>query len=119
MAQRSARRGQAKRGSNPNDESLGLASIGVEEFARALGPLSAGQDMRFALFIGAGCSVSSGIPSASTLVEENWLPRLRDQVAPERLDLAQWASEVFPGYDPDRGSAVYGAVINRLFPTPR
>ncbi len=52
-------------------------------------------EKQFAFFLGAGCLVSSGIPTAGTLVKDYWLPRLRDLEAPERKDLDTWVKEQF------------------------
>lgn len=69
--------------------------MGVEEFVRRLRHDEAA-DKRFAVFLGAGCSVSSGIPAAGLLVKERWLPRLRDLRAPDRKDLDAWAATEIP-----------------------
>lgn len=68
--------------------------------------------------MGAGCSVSSGVPDAGTLVKAHWLPRLRDLRAPVRLDLDVWAAEIIEHYDQHRPSASYGQVIDQLFFQP-
>lgn len=73
---------------------------------------------RIAFFVGAGCSVSSGIPAARALVEQHWLPRLRDRHAPSRQDLLSWAREFLPDYDPTDPAAAYGSIISKLFYWP-
>jgi Tfp pilus assembly protein PilF len=95
-----------------------LRRISAEEFARRLKVMTEGTDKRFAAFLGAGCSVSSGIPAAGDLVRGQWLPRLRDVCAPECKDLDTWAKEQFPDYDPKNPAASYGAVMERLFLSP-
>jgi len=95
-----------------------LTKMSAEEFVRRLKLMTSDNDKRFAIFLGAGCSVSSGIPDAGSLVRENWLPQLRDVCAPERKDIAKWASEQFPGYDSRQPSAFYGEVMKRHFPSP-
>lgn len=95
-----------------------LRRISIEEFARRLKVTAGAADKRFAFFLGAGCSVSSGVPDAATLVKNNWLPRLRDLRAPSRRDLDTWASEVLENYDPQMVSSVYGQVIDQLFFQP-
>ena len=72
-------------------------------------------DQRYAFFIGAGCSVSSGIPDSATLVRDVWLPRLRRRIAPEQADMEEWAARAFPNYDPANPSLIYGDLIKRLF----
>jgi len=93
-----------------------IRNIDVEEFARRLNK-EASADKRFALFLGAGCSVSSGIPAAAALVKGRWLPRLRDYQAPHRSDLDVWAREVIDDYDAAKPSLAYGKLIDRLFIT--
>jgi len=95
-----------------------LRRISIEEFARRLKATTAAADKRFAFFLGAGCSVSSGVPDAGTLVRENWLPRLRDLRAPARKDLDTWAGETLDNYDPQCPAVAYGQVIDQLFFQP-
>jgi tetratricopeptide (TPR) repeat protein len=92
-----------------------LRKISIEEFARRLRGTVGAADKRFAFFLGAGCSVSSGIPHAGTLVREVWLPRLRDFRAPSRKDLDTWACEILTKYDPQDPAASYGNVLDNLF----
>ena len=94
-----------------------IRSIGVEEFVRRL-RTEANTDKRFALFLGAGCSVTSGIPAAGALVKDRWIPRLRDYRAPHRKDLDAWATEVIEGYDSASPASSYGSLIDKLFLTP-
>ncbi len=90
-------------------------------------------DERYAFFLGAGCSVSSGVPDAASLVERDWLPKLRDMHIPHAEDvddlnkrvggldkrsIDSLAKQEFPQYDPMNPAAVYGAVIERVFPFP-
>lgn len=92
-----------------------LIKISANEFSKRLKADSDMPDGRFAFFLGAGCSVSSGIPTAGSLVRNDWLPRLRDLRAPERKDLDVWAKEQFPEYDPENPAASYGPVMGQLF----
>jgi NAD-dependent SIR2 family protein deacetylase len=96
----------------------GLRRISAEEFARRLSVMTKETDKRFAVFLGAGCSVSSGIPAAGDLVKAQWLPRLRDVCAPECKDLDTWAKEQFPDYDPQNPAALYGAAMEKLLLSP-
>ncbi|MEK7314784.1 MAG: SIR2 family protein, partial [Candidatus Eisenbacteria bacterium] len=100
----------------PGDE-LALRVINLGEFVRRL-RAETNAEKRFALFLGAGCSVSSGIPSAGPLVVDRWIPRLRDYQAPHRADLQVWASEAIDGYDPSNPALSYGELIDHLFLTP-
>jgi hypothetical protein len=95
-----------------------LRRISAEEFARRLRMITKETDKRLAVFLGAGCSVSSGIPAAGDLVKGHWLPRLRDFCEPECQDLDTWAKDQFPDYDPKNPATLYGAVMERLFLYP-
>lgn len=94
-----------------------MRPILADEFARRLKVVCKQNDKRHAFFIGAGCSISSGIPDSNHLVKEVWLPMLRDLRAPERKDLEQWASSLL-GYDGKNPAASYGKVIETLFLQP-
>ena len=94
-----------------------IRSIDVEEFVRRL-RAETSAEKRFALFLGAGCSVTSGIPAAGILVKDRWIPRLRDYRAPHRKDLDVWAGEVIHGYDSANPASSYGSLIDKLFLTP-
>lgn len=94
-----------------------LREIAPDEFARRLFQQSEKSDTRFALFLGAGCSVTSGIPCASTLVSEHWLPRLHKLRSPQ-TDFASWTKTEFPNYDQNDAAAIYGRVINALLLQP-
>lgn len=74
-------------------------------------------DLRFAFFLGAGCSRSSGIPPAGALVRENWLPRLATREGVAEADIVRWASKRFAGYTPQRAPEFYGEVMAELFPS--
>jgi hypothetical protein len=95
-----------------------LRAISPVEFARRLRGLSEQPDNRYAFFLGAGCSIASGIPSAAELVRDHWLPQLRDLRAPERQDLDAWVREQFADYDPRNPALHYGRVVERLFLHP-
>jgi hypothetical protein len=95
-----------------------LRKIAPDEFARRLKRTTQDADKRFAFFLGAGCSVSSGISDAASLVRDEWLPRLRDFRAPQRADLAAWAKDEFPDWDPHNAAAFYGPVMEKLFLHP-
>ena len=94
-----------------------IRSIDLDEFVRRLHK-EACANKRFAFFLGAGCSVTSGIPAAGSLVRDHWIPRLRDYRTPQRLDLDKWATEIIPEYCPENPAGSYGALIDRLFLTP-
>jgi Tfp pilus assembly protein PilF len=95
-----------------------LRQMEVDEFVRRLKLEDQNQEKKFALFLGAGCSVSSGIPAAGTLVKDRWLPRLRDIRAPHEADHETWAERTIPGYKKSDPAASYGYLIDELFVTP-
>jgi Tfp pilus assembly protein PilF len=95
--------------------SKALRKIAPDEFARRLKGTTQEADKRFAFFLGAGCSVSSGVVDAAGLVRDEWLPRLRDLRAPKRADLDAWAKGEFVGWDPKKAAVFYGPVLEALF----
>lgn len=95
-----------------------LRKISAEEFVRRLRMVCELDDKRYAFFVGAGCSITSGIPASSRLVSENWLPRLRNLRAPECKDLNAWAMKEFEAYDPQNPGTIYGAVMEELLLQP-
>src|SRR5206468_3297151 len=96
----------------------GFRSLSGDAFSHWMNDASRQEDKRIAFFIGAGCSASSGISTAGVLVQDNWLPRLRDRHAPMRDDISEWAKEFLPEYDPANPSAAYGSIIEKLFYWP-
>ena len=95
-----------------------LRPLKADVFARRLAAAGRDQDKRYAFFLGAGCSISSGIPAAGTLVSSHWLPRLCELHAPNRQDVAAWVVETYPAYDPDSPAAFYGTAAEELFLLP-
>ncbi len=91
--------------------------MSASEFVKRIRDQADEPDRHYVLWLGAGCSVSSGIPAASALVRKQWLPRLH-KLRSGDSDLDTWASEAFPGYDPENAGALYGAVMNALFRLP-
>ena len=91
--------------------------ISAEEFVGRL----AGRPShtQYALLLGAGCSVSSGIPAAGALVADTWLPRLYGWRAKAGERFEDWVAEEFPGYDADAPALSYGPVMEALFPQKR
>ncbi len=94
-----------------------MLEIKAQEFVRRLRTAMNG-DSRFAFFLGAGASVSSGIPSAGTLVRDVWLPRLKEMRTGKRSDSNLWAVDIFAGYTPESAAKYYGPVIEQLFLSP-
>ena len=95
-----------------------LRSLSAAEFARRLAHTQVEQEPRFAFFVGAGASVSSGIPAARTLVRDFWLPRLRDLKGSTEPDVISWATSEVKGFDAEKPEASYGRILDLLFLTP-
>lgn len=72
------------------------------------------EDSRFVFFIGAGCSISSGIPGAKDLVK-TWLQKLKYLRTGDENNCEEWAKQEFKGYSEDIASQFYGKVIKELF----
>jgi Tfp pilus assembly protein PilF len=92
-----------------------MRRISAGEFVRRLKVVAGEADKRYALFLGAGCSVSSGIPAAAELVAQDWIVRLHKLCLPDQADPLQWATSAIPGFDARFPSRAYGSVIERLF----
>jgi hypothetical protein len=89
-----------------------------QTFVRRLRVLLSEDDCNLVWFLGAGCSISSGIPGAAGLVRQ-WLPRLKAQEEGNDSNWEEWAKARFEQFDPDHAALLYGAVIDALFPLPR
>ncbi len=88
--------------------------MSASEFVRRLRESAGEPDRHYVLWLGAGCSVTSGIPAASALVREHWLPRLH-RLRSAREGLEEWAATTFPEYQPDNPGALYGPLMDVLF----
>lgn len=95
-----------------------LRKMNAGEFARRLRADSEMPDKRFAFFIGAGCSISSGIPSAGSLVKDHWFPKLQEVCSPNPDKFKVWLKKELPNHENNHPAASYGAVIERLFLNP-
>ena len=94
-----------------------METITAEHFVRRLKRHMEEYDARFVFFLGAGCSISSGIPGASRLVRD-WLPKVHREHTGGSIDFDEWLSETFPKHDKDNPAASYASVFRRLCPTP-
>lgn len=92
-----------------------LHTMTAHEFVRRVAQHAGEADTHYVLWLGAGCSVTSGIAAAAALVRDNWLPRLHRLRAPRR-PFEDWVSESFSEYEPAAAGSSYGAVMNQLFP---
>jgi tetratricopeptide (TPR) repeat protein len=89
----------------------------VGEFVRRLKNSIESFDSRYTFFLGAGCSLSSGVPTAAELVKL-WLPKLKRLQTGSEVGLEDWTRANFPEYSTDRAGAYYGEVMGGLFRTP-
>src|SRR5215213_3428116 len=87
------------------------------EFVRRLRSYVDQADRHYVFWLGAGCSVTSDIPAATGLVRDDWLPQLQ-RIKGGAGEIDGWTSEEFPDYEPDDAGALYGAVMDELFPLP-
>ncbi|WP_076866148.1 SIR2 family protein [Bradyrhizobium mercantei] len=86
----------------------------LQSFASLLADLiKRGQS--FAFFLGAGCSVSSGVLPASTLTLQ-WIRELKRHQTGTSLDAEKWYSELHPDFDAKVAGRFYGRVIQERFP---
>lgn len=91
-----------------------MKEMDILEFRRRLKLRLERPEVRFTFFIGAGCSVSSGIPSAGSLVME-WLPRLKEIKTGNNNDVEEWAKEYFGEEAIKAPATIYARVIEELF----
>jgi tetratricopeptide (TPR) repeat protein len=95
-----------------------LTQLPVGEFVRTLkDKVDNFSDSKFVFFIGAGCSISSGIPGAADLVKK-WLPRIKKIKKGNDDNLDEWAKEQYNGYSPEQAAQFYPQVIKDLYPNP-
>lgn len=107
----------------PPRPSAQLRTITPLEFAKRLRQAANDHDKRFAFFLGAGCSISSGIPSAGQLVrnddaDTDWLRQLyalRNAKSEVSDDIDDWARKELTHWNPDIPAASYGELIEKLF----
>ncbi len=88
-----------------------MKQLTPEQFVQKLKNVIGQADTQFAFFLGAGCSASSGIPTAHALVKYYWFPRLR------RLYGDDWIRKNMPHYDPQNPAAYFTDVVVNLFDT--
>lgn len=93
-----------------------LKEMKLKEFVRRLKDMFENHTCgKFVFFIGAGCSVSSKIPSAGVLVNK-WLRELKKFETGDDKDIDIWASGKYSDYDPNYMSKLYSRVIFDRFP---
>ncbi len=93
-----------------------MKEMEIDEFVRRFKEWIEKRDSKFVFFLGAGCSVSSGIPDAKTLVL-SWLPRLKKLKTGNDDNYNSWLKELYPDFNEENASSFYGRVIEDLFVT--
>ena len=96
-------------------EEVPMRELTAAAFAGRLHEMLEVPDCKLVWFLGAGCSISSGVPGAAALVN-SWLPRLKTRETGSDDDWQTWATTKFPEFDPDNAAKSYGAVMDELFP---
>jgi Tfp pilus assembly protein PilF len=91
-----------------------MKEMQVQEFVRRLRKTGCDTDCRYSFFLGAGCSKSSGIPTASELVAQ-WLPRLKYIKTGNDSDPEKWAAKTFKGFTKEKAGAFYSQIFKALF----
>jgi Tfp pilus assembly protein PilF len=93
-----------------------LRTISPSEFVRRLKHGIVSHDSKVVWFLGAGCSVSSGVEDAGALTHR-WLKELKYLETGDEDDLEDWAESRFPTYDRADPAAAYIQVHEALFYT--
>ncbi len=93
-----------------------LRTISPSEFVRRLKHGIVSHDSKVVWFLGAGCSVSSGVDDAATLTNR-WLKELMYLETGEEDGLEEWAESRFPTYDRNDPASAYIQVHEALFYT--
>jgi Tfp pilus assembly protein PilF len=96
-------------------EEVTMRELTAAAFAGRLHEMLEVPDCKLVWFLGAGCSISSGVPGAAALVN-SWLPRLKTRETGSDDDWQTWATTKFPEFDPNNAARSYGAVMDELFP---
>jgi len=92
-----------------------VIEIPLEEFVRRLRRLLT-RDSRLAFFLGAGASMSSGIPGAGKLADR-WVHELYETEAGEGGTFEAWRSERCSSFDSENPAGSYSTAMRRLFRT--
>ncbi|HRJ61515.1 MAG TPA: tetratricopeptide repeat protein [Azospirillaceae bacterium] len=91
----------------------------IDVFARTLHHELTESDSKYAFFLGAGCSITSGIPAAAELVRRHWLPKLVKLRTGDEKHADAWAEKHIKGFKSDNPAASYSAVMEEHFNTPQ
>ena len=99
-----------------NGSASGMRSISPFEFVRRFRHAITRHESRFVWFLGAGCSVSSGVGDAAQ-ISARWLKDLKYLETGDSEGVPEWAEGRFLNYDRADPAGVYGEVLDALFYT--
>jgi Tfp pilus assembly protein PilF len=94
-----------------------IPSITAVEFSNRFARSISEQGQRFTWFLGAGCSISSGISAADALVER-WMRELTEIQQLPDSGIADWRKKSFPNYDSKKPALSYAEIFKRRHPAP-
>jgi Tfp pilus assembly protein PilF len=92
-----------------------LRTLPIDAFARILHQELTEESSKYAFFLGAGCSITSGIPAAAKLVRDYWLPKLAKLHTGDEKHAEEWATQYFGDYKPGNPAASYSKVMEERF----
>lgn len=96
-----------------------LRAYRIDAFARTLHHELTEGDSKYAFFLGAGCSITSGIPAAAELVRRHWLPKLVKLRTGDEKRAEDWAKQHIEDFDPNNPAASYSKVMEEHFNSPQ
>jgi hypothetical protein len=94
-----------------------LPTISAHEFARRFARGVREHQQSFTWFLGAGCSISSGIMDAGGLVDK-WLLELHELQDSSEQSFEAWRQNKFPTYDPNNRAMLYASAFESRHPFP-
>ncbi|MER9757427.1 SIR2 family protein [Mesorhizobium sp. M0166] len=92
------------------------ARVSMKTFSKLFAEATLKGHQSFAFFLGAGCSVSSGILPASTLALQ-WIRELKRRSTGTSLDFESWYAEKYPSFTTQNAGDFYALAMEELFPT--
>lgn len=107
-----------KKVGTPKKTNQRLRVLPVFEFIKRLRRLAEHSDNRIVFFLGAGCSVSSGIPGAATLALK-WIKELKELQMGEKISFEDWLidSKKYKDFLKNNSAVFYSKVIRDRFPS--
>lgn len=92
-----------------------MQQIDLKRFSALLFESVRNGGMSFAFLLGAGCSVSSRIPSASTLALR-WIREMKRDATGSSLDFEEWYKSIHPEFSARDAGNHYAQVISKIYP---